>query len=567
MHLLVFRHSSLNSNNKKFFSDTSDFIEELQLFSQPRQRSSLRQPQAKIDYYYRLKVFKWLPFASSQQGLKIKLNRLSLTALFDRNNSWLSIAFDVWLALLVTIMAVALISRGIFNDFSLFVFAFVVAGSQFSLLKSVQPDAASPVHGFNWLVCYSRPIYFCILAVTTFFLDFKLAEMNSIYASPNTLTQIGFISNPHRGHAITFENFLVGLRDLSALSILLLPVFFMIGLLPQVNTLVMHLFEQIELHVFGGSATFSLISSMIALGRSIVVVGLLCVLGKFAYYINPESTQNVVFSAFNAILISTAFIMSRWSSNPLFLQIFFTELLPWWKKNPNCLFTNWSFRVVENTESKQHTEARVTYRTKTNEGTSSIVLEMGTSANTKKQSTTSKTRKNEAVRNVSEMMNGSNVEDPLPKILRNTLSLRIQHDFFYVIINTLLLFALHSTSVFTVIHPYFELICFVLCFTFGIINHYIYPQMRAHNPFKMFAKPILRPFEFNQFETTVQAKLMNFEKIHVWMLILEKTVLYPLLISSILTNYAWIMPFASIPLTTLFAFRLARSAYGNPQVN
>jgi hypothetical protein len=51
------------------------------------------------------------------------------------------------------------------------------------------------------------------------------------------------------------------------------------------------------------------------------------------------------------------------------------------------------------------------------------------------------------------------------------------------------------------------------------------------------------------------------------MLVIEKTILYPLLISNLLTNYAWIMPFAGVSLTVLFAFRLARSAYGNPQVS
>jgi hypothetical protein len=106
----------------------------------------------------------------------------------------------------------------------------------------------TPFLGFNWLVCYSRPIYFCLLALLTFFLDLKLSQMNSVYASPTTLNQIGYVWNPHRdGKRITLENFVVGLRDLSALSILLLPLFFTIGLLPQINTLLMHILEQIEM--------------------------------------------------------------------------------------------------------------------------------------------------------------------------------------------------------------------------------------------------------------------------------------------------------------------------------
>lgn len=111
------------------FSDPSDFTEQLRFFKQ----RNARQAQSKINYYYRLKLFpKWLPF--NAQGIKIKLNRLSLTSLFDRNNSWFSIAFDVFLALVVTLMATILIVRGVFVDFSLLIFAFVVAGSQFSLV-------------------------------------------------------------------------------------------------------------------------------------------------------------------------------------------------------------------------------------------------------------------------------------------------------------------------------------------------------------------------------------------------------------------------------------------------
>uniref|UniRef100_A0A915DT84 Pecanex-like protein n=1 Tax=Ditylenchus dipsaci TaxID=166011 RepID=A0A915DT84_9BILA len=96
------------------------------------------------------------------EGWKVKLDRLSVGALFDRNNFFMSGMVDVLLATLVSLLAAAIIFKNVYADFSLMVFAFVVAGSQFSLLKSVQPDAASPVHGYNWLVAYSRPAYFCL---------------------------------------------------------------------------------------------------------------------------------------------------------------------------------------------------------------------------------------------------------------------------------------------------------------------------------------------------------------------------------------------------------------------
>ena len=47
----------------------------------------------------------------------------------------------------------------------------VVASAQFSLLKSVQPDAASPIHGFNTVIAYSRAVYFILLSAAILGLD------------------------------------------------------------------------------------------------------------------------------------------------------------------------------------------------------------------------------------------------------------------------------------------------------------------------------------------------------------------------------------------------------------
>lgn len=47
-------------------------------------------------------------------------------------------------------------------------------------------------------------------------------------------------------------------------------------------------------------------------------------------------------------------------------------------------------------------------------------------------------------------------DDPLPGLLNETLVLRIQHDIFIFFVNTTLLFALHSTSVFKAAQPYLE---------------------------------------------------------------------------------------------------------------
>lgn len=218
------------------------------------------------------------------------------------------------------------------------------------------------------------------------------------------------------------------------------------------------------MNIFGGTATFSLISSIISTSRSALVVGLLCTLGNVAYHMTDQSTQNVLFSAFVAVLISSAFVMSRyltflvksfrqsrWSSNPMFLQIFF-RLLPWWKHTGCCTYVS---SENNDSEGSKQTEPRVSYKkNKLPEAASSIVLELGTARKEPKPKKNG-TKKNESAQNMGGDMMG-NVEDPLPQILQNTLSLRVQHDFFYVIINTLLLFALHSTSVFIVAQPHFE---------------------------------------------------------------------------------------------------------------
>uniref|UniRef100_A0A1I7WWI2 Pecanex-like protein n=1 Tax=Heterorhabditis bacteriophora TaxID=37862 RepID=A0A1I7WWI2_HETBA len=101
-----------------------------------------------------------------------QMDRLSVSALFDRNRTAFSCVFDVILAGLVALVACFVLSTGIYFDISLVFFAFTVAGAHFSLLKSVQPDAASPIHGFNWLVVYSRPVYFCVLSVIILFLHY-----------------------------------------------------------------------------------------------------------------------------------------------------------------------------------------------------------------------------------------------------------------------------------------------------------------------------------------------------------------------------------------------------------
>lgn len=79
----------------------------------------------------------------------------------------------------------------------------------------------------------------------------------------------------------------------------------------QVNTLAHHVFEQIEMHIFGGTASLGVLSATIQLVKSFGVYALLTVLCHVAYHVNPSNTQTLAFSAFLAASVGLAYWMSR----------------------------------------------------------------------------------------------------------------------------------------------------------------------------------------------------------------------------------------------------------------
>ena len=89
---------------------------------------------------------------------------LTVPRSFCRNVTKKENVASVVLAVVVTILAsyllaahssTSLLAPGYYQDIYILFFCFVVAGCQYSLLKSVQPDAASPTH-----VCMT--LYFAI---------------------------------------------------------------------------------------------------------------------------------------------------------------------------------------------------------------------------------------------------------------------------------------------------------------------------------------------------------------------------------------------------------------------
>uniref|UniRef100_A0A3Q2YCA0 Pecanex-like protein n=1 Tax=Hippocampus comes TaxID=109280 RepID=A0A3Q2YCA0_HIPCM len=255
---------------------------------------------AKPKQYYRFWVLpgKWL---------RVRYDRLALLALLDRNRRAGENVFAVVLASLVAFLGFQLLLQGFFRDIWVFQFCLVIASCQYSLLKSVQPDAASPMHGHNWIIVYSRPVYFCLCCVMIWIFDLS-GRSDSL--QPFTLYGVTFFS----------AHFLLCVRDMLLVFTLCFPVIFLFGLLPQVNTFVMCLLEQIDMHIFGGTATTSPLSSLFSLIRSVLVAALLY--GFCLGAINApwgDAHVPVLFSVFCGLLLALSYHLSRQSSDPTIL--------------------------------------------------------------------------------------------------------------------------------------------------------------------------------------------------------------------------------------------------------
>ncbi len=94
--------------------------------------------------------------------------------------------------------------------------------------------------GYNRIIAFSRPFYFCICGSLVLLLDFGATQWSEVafdlYSLPFTSKAI-----------LTFT------RDLFVVFMLTFPIIFTWGLLPQVNTFFQYILEQVEMHVFGGN--------------------------------------------------------------------------------------------------------------------------------------------------------------------------------------------------------------------------------------------------------------------------------------------------------------------------
>ncbi|XP_040082101.1 pecanex-like protein 1 isoform X3 [Oryx dammah] len=407
----------------------------------------------KVKHYYRFWI---LP----QLWIGINFDRLTLLALFDRNREILENVLAVILAILVAFLGSILLIQGFFRDIWVFQFCLVIASCQYSLLKSVQPDSSSPRHGHNRIIAYSRPVYFCLCCGLIWLLD---------YGSRNLTT------TKFKLYGITFTNplVLISARDLVIVFTLCFPIVFFIGLLPQVNTFVMYLCEQLDIHIFGGNATTSLLAALYSFACSIVAVALLYGLCYGALKDSWDGQHiPVLFSIFCGLLVAVSYHLSRQSSDP------------------SVLFSLVQSKIFPKTEEKNPEDPL------------------------------------------------SEVKDPLPEKLRNSVSERLQSDLVVCVVIGVLYFAIHVSTVFTVLQPALKYVLYALVGFVGFVAHYVLPQVRKQLPWHCFSHPLLRAAEYNQYEVRNAATVMWFEKLHVWLLFVEKNIIYPLIVLNELSSSA-----------------------------
>ncbi|KAK2824477.1 hypothetical protein Q5P01_021652 [Channa striata] len=285
-----------------------EIFQEEDSLDESSETSTQEKPSRKI--YYKLKLFpgRWI---------NILYDRLTLLALLDRNQDVLENLVAVFMAFLVSFLGFVLLNHGCFKDFWVFQFCLVIASCQYSLLKSVQPDAASPTHGHNQLVAYSRAAYFCIFCALIWLLE-QLLRRNDLPVS----TMYGV--------TIVCRDALRFLRDLLMGFTYCFPVTFLVGLFPQINTFTIYLLEQIDMHFFGGTAATSLVSAVYSILRSLIALSLLygfC----FGALKEPWDEQHTpaLFSGFCGLLVVFSYHLSRQSSDPsTLLSLIKSKVMP-----------------------------------------------------------------------------------------------------------------------------------------------------------------------------------------------------------------------------------------------
>ncbi|XP_044731162.1 pecanex-like protein 1 isoform X2 [Chrysoperla carnea] len=466
--------------------------------------------------YYKYKIW-------PRTYIRIYTDRLSLLALLDRNLSLWDTFLSVMLTTFVAIFGAILLQLHFYEDLCAFLFCFVIAGCQYSLLKSVQPDAASPTHGFNRIMAFSRPVYFCLCSGTIIILHFAISNQSD----ENNLRMYGF--------ELFNKNLLIMTKDTLSTLLLCFPIIFSLGLCPQINTFTMYTLEQIDMHIFGGNAMSSLTAAFYSVFRSMITI---LILYGFAYGSMAEEkcAQHILFSIFCGCLIPSAYHLSRCASDPSNMwNILKTHFWPPDIHRDTTQLTAGATSKKKNDPKKDEETEDVVKKKKTNN-----------------------------IRRPSD----SELIDPLPQKLQRTVNLRLKNDMLICSFVGLLVFGLHTTNVFSVLKTE---VCdgfkiFLICV--GLLLHYVIPHLRKQLPWLCIARPVLRSHEYGLFEVRTPAKVMWFEKFYVYLSFIERNILYPILFLISMTQDAFVIntkfgPYGAALILCICSLKVVRGSYSD----
>ena len=159
---------------------------------------------------------------------------------------------------------------------------------------------------------------------------------------------------------------------------------------------------------------------------------------------------------------------------------------------------------------------------------------------------------------------------------------RVESDFILSLLVFLFVFALHVSTLFTVLRPYkLDECVYTVAILLGFLNNYILPHLRLENPWYILAQPILKPAHWSLFEPNYLAKLECYEAVYVGANFAEKNVVYMLALLSTLTSsvdavMARLLSFSAsdeiatldyvcaCAVTTVIALKLTRDSFCEP---
>ena len=494
-----------------------------------------------------------LKLGTKKHHLSFIYDRPTISSIVDPKHGFSQLTAVLVLAFFTSFLACRVSS--FFEDISQVVLWFVVACAQYSLIKSVGSDPSSSILE-DRLIAYSRATYFCTGCV--FILIFDKAQSNP---SDVTATFYGIPTNNY--------NLLHACRQIATGYILVLPAIFFFGHLPRITTLLHFLFEQFDIHVFGGYGTISLTAAFLSFAQD-VVTGALVWLPCWRALVHSERSSNAardnLFSLFVALVMAVSFLRSRLPSN-----ISLWRALAPRKLHKRC--SMWLSRFTEHSEDQQRLEpsaevqsapkSQVASTTAPDAATALAALSESTmsgaditdasedvnadvESNHSDEADVDKSAL-EAGRDKVTVLSSRKLDDAsaVPSLLKREvdrnafISIRHSWDLLLALTCLVVVFVVHLSHIFTDWEPNLLYICVTFAVSMNILRTAIMPQLRKPYPLTLFRSAWLRS---KKIESMSAARVQNvsawYEQVS-WMFgVLERSVAWPIVVISSLTEAA-----------------------------